>query len=105
MKDCHLLEQKVESLQEELRMARNQVIDNLESDRNKNEENVIQLQMMMKVKEEQIFSLRHEVKILENRLKTKASEISEQKHSIAASFEEGKKNQESQRTELELKEL
>ena len=51
-KECQLLEQKVESLQEQVRLSKNQVIDNIESERNKTESNVIQLQMTMKVKDE-----------------------------------------------------
>ena len=61
--------------------------------------------MKLKVKDEQILSLRHEHKILENRLKTKADEMSHQKQSLAVSFEAGKKKQESHQSELELKDL
>ena len=63
------------------------MIDNQESDRNHVEDSVIKLQMNLKVKDEQILSLHHEVKILENRLKTQLSEMSLQKHSIASTFD------------------
>ena len=46
-------------------MARNQVVDNMESERNHVEERVMQLQMAMKIKDEQVISLRHEIVILE----------------------------------------
>jgi len=52
------------------------VVDNIESARNRVEDSVIKLQMTMKVKDEKIMSLQHEVRILENRLKTKLSEMS-----------------------------
>ena len=59
-----------------MKMTRNQIVDNMESERNHSEEKVMQLQMAMKMKEEQVLSLEHEVKIMDQRLKTKLSEMS-----------------------------
>ena len=74
-----MLEQKNASLQEDVKIARNSVVDNLESERNHVEDKVTKLQMIMKVKDEQILSLTHEIKILDQRLKVKLSEMSQQK--------------------------
>ena len=46
-------------------------MDSLESERNHIEDKVMTLQMALKGKDEHIFSLKHEIKILENQLKTK----------------------------------
>ena len=72
-----MLEQKNASLQEDVKIARNSVVDNLESERNHVEDKVTKLQMIMKVKDEQILSLTHEIKILDQRLKVKLSEMSQ----------------------------
>lgn len=100
-----VLEKKVNSLQEEIKYARNHVVDSLESERNHIEDKVMALQMTTKVKDEQILSLKHEVKILENRLKSKLTEMSHQKSTISATNEHGKKQQESHQSELELQTL
>lgn len=71
--------------------ARSHVVDSMESERNNVEDKLMALQMTMKVKDEQILSLKHEVKILENRLKTKLTEMCQQKNAISATHEEGKK--------------
>ena len=52
-------------LTDEVLQAKNQVVDNLESERNHTEDKVIALQLTMKVKDEQIMSLQHEIKIFE----------------------------------------
>ena len=49
------------------------------------------LQMALKGKDETIFSLKHEIKILEHRIKTKVQEMSQQKKAIQATNEEGRK--------------
>ena len=49
----------------------------------------------MKVKDEQIMSLRHEVKVLEQRLKARLSEMSHQKTAITVTAEEGRAKVES----------
>ena len=59
----------------------------------------------MKVKDDQILSLKHEVKILDNRLKSKLSEMSQQQNAITATHEEGQKQQESHQSELEMLQL
>ena len=61
--------------------------------------------MTVKARDEQILSLKHELKILDNKLKTKLSEMSQQKQTLSASHEEGKKVQESHQSELEMRTL
>ena len=55
-KQCFMMEQKNQELQSELKMVRSQVVDNLESERNKLDDETVKLQMTIKVKDEQIFS-------------------------------------------------
>ena len=50
-------------------------------------------------------NLRHEIKIFEQRLKVRISEMSHQKSAISATFEEGRVKQESHQSELELQGL
>lgn len=70
-----MLEQKVVSLQDEVKKARSHVVDSLESERNHIEDKVMALQMALKGKDETIFSLKHEIKILEHRIKTQMQEM------------------------------
>ena len=65
-----------QSLQSELKTTQNQIVDNIESERNRLDDKIIQLQMSLKVKDEKILAQRHEIKILEKKLQTKLSEMS-----------------------------
>ena len=80
-----------QSLQTELKTTQNNLVDNIESERNRLDDRLIQLQMAIKVKDEKILAQKHEIKILEKKLQTKHCEMSQQRHTIEETEVEGKK--------------
>ena len=94
-----------QSLQTELKTTQNNLVDNIESERNRLDDRLIQLQMSIKVKDEKILAQRHEIKILEKKLHTKLSEMSQQRHTIEETEVNGKKLLEGHQYELERREL
>ena len=65
-----------QSLQSELKTTQNNLVDNIESERNRLDDRLIQLEMSNKVKDEKIMAQRNEIKILEKKMQTKLSEMS-----------------------------
>ena len=88
---CYELEQTNIQLQAKSNQTRNEIVDNYENERNIVEDKLINYQIDLKAKDGQILTLQHEVKILEQRLKQKLTEMSLHRQKISESFQDGQK--------------
>ena len=93
-----------QSLQSELKNTQHNLVDNIENERTRLDDRIIQMQMQLKIKDEKIQAQRDDMRVLEQRLQTKISEMSAQRNTIEETEEVDKKRLEGHQQEIDRKE-